>query len=159
MPLTITSINQILDELNAFADAHPQLHDFGYGPVSEIGVSKQMSFPYFWVTHQSDSYIRIENKTTIPELRFLFLFVDQVDNQENYSNINGQQSHNGQEIISDMFQVVQDCINHIMTTFQTLGIYISEDVRTYPVFDETPDRVNGWAAEVTMRIKYLNSDC
>jgi hypothetical protein len=159
MALIIASLNKILDELKASVAAHPELKDFGYGQVSEIGTSRSVDYPLLWVTHQSDSYIRIENKTTIPELRLVLLFMDQVDDQQNYSNSNGEQSHNGQEIMSDTFQMLQDIINTIMTSFQSIGIMISEDVRCFPVFDELPDRVNGWGAEITLRVKYLNSDC
>jgi len=153
----IVSINEILGYFKTFQEAHAQLTDFGYGPTSDIGTSVQMDFAYLWVTHQSDSYIKIStNKTQIPELKFVLLFMDQVNIQENFEGVNGENSNNGQEIISDMFQVLQDCLADIISNWGTYGIMIAEDVRVYPAFDETNDAVNGWAAEVTFKLSHIN---
>jgi hypothetical protein len=152
----IVTINQILGYFEDFVNTHEQLKSFGYGPTSEVGVSKQMTFPYMWVSHQSDSYIRITNKTQIPELKFVLLFMDQVNIQSNYQNINGQDSNNGQEVISDTFQYLQDCITEMNTNWTSRGIMIAEDVRVYPAFDETPDKVNGWVGEVTLKLTHVN---
>lgn len=158
MPTTrIVTINEIIGHFNTFKDGHPQLNDMGYGPTSEIGVSRQMEFPYLWITHQSDSFIKIStNKTQIPELKFVMLFMDQVNDEVNTDNVNGEDSNNGQEVLSDMFQVMQDCVGNIISNWGQYGIMITEDVRTFPAFDETTDRVNGWAAEITFTLSHIN---
>ena len=45
----IITINQLIKLFNDFSDSHLQLKDFGYGPTSEIGTTRQMNFPYLWV--------------------------------------------------------------------------------------------------------------
>ena len=152
----IVTINEIIGYFRDFVDAHGQLQDCGYGPTSEIGVSRQMNFPYLWISHQSDSYINIQNKTAIPELKFLLLFMDQVNIQENVDDVNGEESNNGLEVISDTFQMCQDCVSYIETNWGQYGIKISESVRVFPGFDETQDKVNGWVAEITFKLSHIN---
>lgn len=152
----IVTLNELLDLIKTFQQDHPMLNGFGYGPTSEIGTSKKMEFPYLWVTHQSDSYLRVSNKTIIPDLKIVVLFMDQVNNQENVHSINGQDSNNGQEIMSDTFQYMQDLALYIDKNLGAYGIKISEDIRIYPAFDQTTDIVNGWAGEFTLRLTYYN---
>lgn len=156
MPTTrIVTFNELLNLCDDFVASSPMVKDFDYGPTSEIGTSRQMRFPYIWATHQTDSYIRIENKTGIPELKILFLFMDQL-NDQNITEGNGEGSNNGRDIMSDMFQLAQDFVTNIEKNWGKLGIKISEDVRIFPAFDETPDKVNGWGAEITLKLKYIN---
>lgn len=159
MATTIITLNQILDLCRAFVTAHPNLDDFGYGPTSDIGTSRTMRFPYMWASHQSDSYIRIANKTSIPELKIMFFFMDKVNDSKNIRNVNGEDSNNGQEIMSDCLQYVQDFTNEVLSNWGQYGVMISEDVRIFPGFDETTDKVNGWVAEFTFKIKYINAVC
>lgn len=160
MPTTsIVTLNQILDLCESFVSAHPMLDDFGYGSTADIGTSRAMRFPYMWASHQSDSYIRILNKTAIPELKILFFFMDKVNDMKNIKNRNGEESNNGQEVMSDCLQYAQDFVNEVVANWGAYGISISEDVRIFPGFDETTDKVNGWVAEVTMKLKYVNSTC
>ena len=53
----IITLNQLIQMFNDFSTDHLQLNDFGYGPTSDIGTSKNMSFPYLWVTHSQASSI------------------------------------------------------------------------------------------------------
>ena len=152
----IVTLNEVLGYMKAFQESHGMLNDFGYGSTSEIGTSRQMSFPYMWVSHQSDSYIRVLNKTSLPELKFLVFFMDQINIQENFEDTNGENSDNGQEVMSDMFQCVQDLVMEIEKSWGVYGIKISEDVRFFPGFDETQDAVNGWVCEITLKLSYVN---
>lgn len=159
MPTTrIVTLNELLTLMKNFVTAHPQMRDFGYGPTSDIGTSRQMQFPYLWATHQSDSYIRIDNKTAIPELKIVLLFMDQVNDQNLTDGAAGEDSDNGQEIMSDTLQYLQDCVTEIEINWGQYGLKIAEDVRIFPAFDETTDKVNGWAAEVTFRMSYINCE-
>lgn len=154
----IVTINEILKKFKEFVESHKQLRDFGYGPTSDIGTSRQMEFPYLWVTHQSDSRINIENKTALPELKFTLLFMDQVINLENVRDAVGEDSDNGRDVISDCFQYLQDMVTEIEKSYGKYGIKILENVRVFPAFDETPDKVNGWAGEITLKLSYVNCD-
>jgi hypothetical protein len=58
----ITSLNQFIKYFESFVEAHDQLNDFGYGSTSEIGRSKDMQFPYLWVTHSGASSIQLQKQ-------------------------------------------------------------------------------------------------
>jgi len=155
--MTIVTINQIIKMFSDFSDAHLQVNDFGYGPTSEIGTSRQMEFPYIWTTHRTGSVINTTNKTLIPELTFTFIVVDQINDQSNYLDINGVNSDNQQEILSDTFQISQDLITYISTSLGRYGVMLTEDSITIePLFDETQDKVTGWIMDVNLKIKHSN---
>jgi hypothetical protein len=159
MPVQTVTLNQVLDLFKSFAESHPMIRDYGYGQTSDIGVTTQMDFPYLWVSHQSDSTIRIVNKTQTPEIRFYILMMDQVTDQPQSNDENGENSTNGQEVLSDTFQYLQDLVVTINTTWNAYGLQVAEDVRCFPAQDETTDRVNGWVGELTLRMSYSNGNC
>lgn len=150
----ITTLNKLLSKFEEFADLHPQLNDYGFGPTSEIGTNRAMEFPYLWVSFQTDSSIRVSNNVFTPELRFYFLFMDQISDGGIQPEGNGENTNNGQEILSDTFQYLQDFINYLATTLKSERIIISEDIRCFPAEDDTKDKVNGWVAEIVLRIEH-----
>jgi hypothetical protein len=153
----IVTINQLINEFKTFSDNHLQLKDFGYGPTSDIGTSRKMDFPYLWVTHRTPSSIVIQNKTQIPEIVLTFIIADQINMQENYKDINGLDSDNQQEIISDMFQIAQDLVNYISFNLGTQGVKLMDNTASLePVFDDTDDRVTGWVIDLTLKLLYFN---
>jgi hypothetical protein len=122
----IISYNQLMTLFNSFADAHPQINDYGSGPTSEIGTSRQMKFPYMWTTHRGPSAIDISSsKTQIPSMSLTFLFVDQINNQENISAVNGV-------VIREQGATIE------------------------PVYDETTDIVSGWVLDLVLTLKHSN---
>lgn len=156
MSVNIISLNQIIDLFKDFADRHYFINDFGYGPTSDIGTTRQMEMPYMWVTTSQNSVIRATNKTAIPDLSFTVLFMDKTNIQENYLEENGVNSNNVQEILSDMLQCLQDFITEIQVNFGNYGIMLLDDINCYPAVDETQDSVNGWVGEFTIRTKHSN---
>lgn len=157
MSVNITTINQLIEEFKLFSEAHFQLKDFGYGPTSDIGVSRQMDFPYLWITHRTPSTITVGNRIQIPDMVLTFIIVDQINNQDNYLDINGVNSDNQQEILSDTFQIVQDLINYISQNLGSRGIQLVDNaVNIEPTFDDTDDRVTGWVIDLTLKLKHLN---
>jgi hypothetical protein len=156
MSVNIISLNQIIALFKDFADRHYFINDFGYGATSDIGTSRQMEFPYMWVTTTQDSVINPQNRTAIPDLSFVVLFMDKTNNQENYLDINGVNSNNVQEILSDTLQTLQDFITEIQVSFGDYGLMLIDVVRCYPGIDETQDSVNGWIGEFTIRVKHSN---
>jgi hypothetical protein len=154
----IITQNQIIKAFNKFVIDQPQLNDFGYGPVSEIGTSVQMKFPYMWVTHTAPSNVVILNRTTVPIYRFTFLFCDQINQQENFNNVNGLDSDNGQEIISDMQLLGMDFITYINNELAQYGVNLLEEeqITFEPIFDETPDKVYGQRFDIAFKVRYTN---
>jgi hypothetical protein len=153
----IVTMNELIKKFNVFSDNHQQLMDFGYGPTSEIGVSRKMSFPYLWVTHRSPSTIVVSNKSQIPEMSLTFIVVDQINSQKNYLEDNGLDSDNQQEIISDTLQIVQDLINYISSVLRLEGVKLMDDnISIEPTFDDTDDRVTGWVADISLKLIHFN---
>jgi len=157
MPSTIVTYNQIVNLMRDFVSAHPQLNFFGNGPTSEIATSRDMDFPYMWATHEQDSIFRIVNKNITPELNFTLMFLDKVNDQNLTLNRVGDDSNNTQEVLSDCFQYAQDFINEVVTNWSAYGIAFSQDdITAFPVYDETTDKVSGWAIRIALRLKYYN---
>jgi len=151
------TMNELIKKFDTFSQNHQQLKDFGYGPTSEIGVSRKMDFPYMWITHRGPSTIVVSNKAQIPEMSLTFIIVDQINSQKNYLDENGLDSDNQQEIISDCFQIVQDLINYISSQLGVQGVKLmDESVTVEPTFDDTDDRVTGWVADVPLKLIHFN---
>ena len=154
--VNIISLNQVVDLFQNFSERHYFLNDFGFGPTSEIGTSRQMNFPYMWVTLNENSVINPQNRTAIPELSFSVLFMDKTNIQTNYLNINGDNSNNVQEILSDMLQVLQDFITEVQVDWGNYGIIFQDTISCFPATDETQDKVNGWVGQFSFKLKHSN---
>tara|TARA_R110002074_G_scaffold333560_1_gene503796 strand:- start:29 stop:520 length:492 start_codon:yes stop_codon:yes gene_type:complete len=153
----IITLNQLIKLFNDFSDDHFQLNDFGYGDTSEIGTSRKMEFPYLWITHRTPSRINVTNKTAIPQFTLTVVVADQLSDIENVGDDNGSASNNEQEILSDMFQVLQDFVTYISTSLGVYGVQLTEDaVSVEPVHDETTDKVSGWIADFTINLRHSN---
>lgn len=144
----IISLNEVLNKCQKFVDQHPILKDFEYGETSDINVTREMAYPFVWATHNQPSQIIADNRTTIPELNIMFIFMDKVNITNNTTN--------KREVMSDMFQCVQDLIKDISTNWSSIGIKIGGDASVSPIFDETTDKSAGWYAEVRLKLMYNN---
>jgi hypothetical protein len=155
---SIISLNQLISWFEDFQENHYFLKDFGFGEPYDIGTSRQMNFPYMWVTMNEDSNIQTasNNKSAIPDISFSIMFMDKINNQPNYLDTNGFQSDNSQEILSDTMQCVQDLIVYIQQNWQQYGVLISQDVSFYPAVDETTDKATGVVARFVLRTRQVN---
>jgi hypothetical protein len=155
---SIISLNQLISWFEDFQENHYFLKDFGFGEPYDIGTSRQMNFPYMWVTMNEDSNIQTasNNKSAIPDISFSIMFMDKINNQPNYLDTNGFQSDNSQEILSDTLQCVQDLIVYIQQNWQQYGVLISQDVSFYPAVDETTDKATGVVARFVLRTRQVN---
>jgi len=153
----ITTINQLIGYFKHFADNHPQVNDFGYGQTSEIGKSREMQFPYLWVTHRSPSSIALQNRTQIPTYSFTFIFADRINQQENYLNALGYNSDNQQETISDCKSLMDDFLIYIQTSLNEVGVTIDNQEVSFEVTsDETTDKVSGVMFDLRIKTKFIN---
>lgn len=155
---SIVSLNQLVKWFESFADRHYFLKDFGFGEPYDIGTTRQMEFPYMWVTLNDTSVIATGTnvKSAIPDYSFSVFFMDKINIQENYLDANGFQSDNSQQILSDTIQYVQDLITEIQQDWAQYGVMISSDVTFNPVIDETQDKSTGISAQFTLRTRQVN---
>ncbi len=155
----IITFNQLINMFKQFQVNHPQLNDFDYGPTYDIGTTRQMVFPYMWATHEIDSTIVVSpNRTINPIENLTIFFMDKVNDQNNYENANGENSNNGQEIISDMKLIALDFVTEVVNTFGQYGVSIEGDVSTFVVSDETDDKANGVGIRISLKEKYVNCE-
>ena len=154
--VNIISLNQIINLFSSFAQQHFFINDFGYGATSEIGTSKQMKFPYLWLTLDQQSTISITNKTAVPTYGITVLLMDKINIQSNYLEINGVDSDNSQEVLSDTLQTLQDLITEIEVNWGNYGLKIDGDISCFPGVDETPDKVCGWVGQFPLKVKHSN---
>jgi hypothetical protein len=138
-----------------FQATHPTLKDFGFGPTYMIGETKQMLFPFMWTSLRPSS-ISLLNKTAIPTLSLTILFVDKLNDQENTYGVNGEDSNNGLEVLSDCFQIAQDFILYLGRELNIYGISLINDASLEPVEDESDDKLNGFALNIDLRLKHNN---
>jgi hypothetical protein len=159
MPTTsIISLNQLINWFQLFQENHYFLKDFGFGEPYDIGTSRQMTFPYMWVTLNEDSSIATGSnvKSAIPDISFSIMFMDKINIQENYLNTNGFPSDNSQEILSDTLQCLQDLVTMIQQNWGQYGVLISQDVSFYPAVDETTDKATGIVGRFVLRTRQVN---
>jgi hypothetical protein len=159
MPVTsIVSLNQLITWFQTYQQNNHFLKDFGFGEPYDIGTSRQMTFPYLWVTMNEDSSIATGSnvKSAIPDLSFSIMFMDKINIQENYLNTNGFPSDNSQEILSDCIQYLQDLVTDIQLNWGQYGVLISQDVSFFPAVDETTDKSTGVVARIVLRTRQVN---
>lgn len=155
---SIISLNQLINWFQTFQENHYFLKDFGFGEPYDIGTSRQMEFPYMWVTMNEDSSIATGTnvKSAIPDMSFSVMFMDKINNQPNYLDQNGFQSDNSQQILSDTLQCLQDLVTEIQQNWNQYGVLISQDVSFYPAVDETTDKATGVVGRFVLRTRQVN---
>ena len=94
--MNIISLNQLIKLFGDYTDNHLILNDFGYGQTSDISTTRNMKFPYLWITHSNTSRIVVRNSHNLLEVSLTFLIMDQINNQTNVSGDNGFNSNNQQ---------------------------------------------------------------
>jgi hypothetical protein len=154
----IITINQLIAAFKEFSENHLMIKDFGYGPTWEIGTSRQMRFPYMWVSHTPNSTIEFANKTTIPTLNFFVFMLDQRNDQIGYDGEIGLNGDNVGELMSDTFQYIQDFITFLSLDLNQYGVMLQQNLNVVPVYDETQDKAWGWYVDVQLKLKHVNCE-
>lgn len=150
----ITTLNQIITWFRQYAEQHPTLRDFGYGATDMIGTTRPLNFPYMWIASTNSNPITISNHIIQPEFEFLAMFVDALSDQTQVTEENGYASNNEQEVLSDTYQIIQDFIAWLNSSWRATGITLGNVAPAQPVSDTTPDRVSGWAFTFSLKIPY-----
>jgi hypothetical protein len=148
----ITRLKDLIDLFRAFADEHPELNDFGWGMTFDVGKSRPMKMPYLWVTHRAPSRITAQNRNQTVYWNFSFIIVDKINIQKNVQTLNGFESDNSSDILDSTHLITQDFITYLMRN----GVLIEGDVSIDLVYDETDDKVAGWLADMSIKLKFKN---
>jgi len=155
----MVSINQLMSKFKAIAQADPRINAFGTGQRYDILVDIDY-YPYFWVVSDLPHSILYteDNGYRAIEYNFVLRVADKNNNQINAYNAYGLNSNNGQEIISDCFVILSDIVNCISEN--SLGLFdevqLIGDISIEPFYNEDSGDVNGFEADITLRIKNDN---
>jgi hypothetical protein len=95
------------------------------------------------------------------DFELTLIVADKVNNTLNDADELGEESNNGTEVSSDTLQIINDIIAEMSQApyYVTNSIKLQGDVVTNPVFDEDDGRVNGWTADLTLRMPFHLTSC
>lgn len=153
------SIRELMFRFKQISDLHPQINEFGCGPLYDLQDDIRY-YPYLWVINDiSHNVIFTElNKYKAIEYSFILRCGDKNNDSRNKYNQIGIGSNNGLDISSDTFTMLVDIINAISE--DTLGLFtdvsLIDDIVIEPFYNEDTGDVNGHEASITLRVKIEN---
>jgi len=153
------TINQMMNKFKFIADSDPRINAFGTGQRYDI-LTDIKYYPYFWIVSDlaHDLPYSDVNKYRAVEYNFVLRVADKNNNQINAYHAVGLNSNNGQDVLSDCFTIITDIINCIsedsLGTFSSIGLI--DDISVEPFYNEDSGDVNGFEAQITLRVKNEN---
>ena len=141
--MQFTTLNQVINKLEAIQQSHAQLNGFGFGEDFELS-TQQENYPLMWVNVLSSS---ITDKTLSLGIGVLILDIVADDNS------------NEKDILSDTLSICQDVYSMLMNPNNTDEFELSNTVTLNPLFEAFPDKVNGWRMDLTIELPYEKNRC
>lgn len=146
-----STYNQILKQLENFADGHLQVHDFGNGDFHEItsrefnGLDNTLPrlYPLMWC-----NVVASPLSGKVDNLTFEVCFMDLVKKGERDED----------EVLSDMREIWKDFKAH----FQNNPAYtytLEDTLVTNPFTERFDDELSGWTATVVFRESFSQDRC
>jgi hypothetical protein len=137
------TLNQIVDQIKAIAEAHKQINTVKFGDLDEfLGESADNVYPamYFDIAPSNLS-------TRSLNLNFDFFFFDRLLPERT----------NETEIMSDILSIAQDIMAQLM--FNEFEFTVSENVPLTPVTEDTPDNLVAWQASISFILPFTADRC
>ena len=137
------TLNQVVDQIKAIAEAHKQINTVYYGDFDEfLGESADNVYPamYFDSTNASLS-------TRTLTLNFSLYFFDRMLPEK----------INETEAVSDMLSVAQDIIAQML--FQEFEFEMNESVQLTFITEDTPDNLVAVKADISMDLPFTADRC
>jgi hypothetical protein len=148
-----------MSRFKTIAETDPRLNAFGTGQRYDILTDIEY-YPYLWIVADiSHDILYTEvNKYRAIEFNFVLRVADKNNNQVNAYNAVGLNSNNGQDITSDTFTILSDIINCISEDSLSLfsDVSLIGDIAAEPFYNEDSGDVNGFEAQITLRVKNEN---
>tara|TARA_R110000851_G_scaffold291477_3_gene445872 strand:+ start:459 stop:1469 length:1011 start_codon:yes stop_codon:yes gene_type:complete len=143
------TLNQILQNLTYFADAHTQVFSSGFGFKSDINSfvnnNPNLSCLFFEITGNT-----FNTNTQDYNFRIYCLDAKQKDN------------NNLQDVLSDTSQILVDLRKYLINVFETNGAFWSDNINSnssVPYTNYTDDLLIGWSLDIQISSGLLISDC
>jgi len=154
MSANTQGMNQIKDIFYSLAMGNLMVNDFGFGPTYNITTGKQNKYPLMWVEPSSGGAVRTDigqSRISVFNYSFNIFVVDRIEKGDS----------NFDELLNDCQFILQSTITmldkHPMYT--DLGINTEGNILWQPVFEVEDDNVNGWMAQITLRVPNRFTPC
>lgn len=137
------TLNQVVSQIKAIAEAHEQLNTVYYGDFDEfLGESADNVYPamYFDSTNASIS-------TSTLTLNFSLYFFDRMLPEK----------INETEAVSDMLSVAQDIIAQLL--YQEFEFEMSDSVQLTFITEDTPDNLIAVKADISLELPFTSDRC
>jgi len=138
-----TTLNQIINQLQAVQQSHAQLNGFGFGEVFELS-TQQENYPLLWANVLTSN---ISEKTLT--LNFGIMILDIVSDD----------SRNERDTMSDTLSISQDVIAMLENPTYDDNFLIGDSVTLEPLFEAFPDKVNGWLMTLSFELPFEANRC
>jgi hypothetical protein len=138
-----TTLNQIINQLEAVQQSHAQLNGFGFGEVFELS-TQQENYPLLWANVLTSN---ISEKTLT--LNFGIMILDIVSDD----------SRNERDTMSDTLSISQDVIAMLENPTNDDNFLIGDSVTLEPLFEAFPDKVNGWLMTLSFELPFEANRC
>lgn len=138
-----TTLNQIINQLQAVQESHAQLNGFGFGEVFELS-TQQENYPLMWANVLTSN---ISEKTLT--LNFGIMILDIVSDD----------SRNERDTLSDTLSISQDVIALLENPLNDDSFLIGDSVTLEPLFEVFPDKVNGWLMTLAFELPFEANRC
>ena len=138
-----TTLNQLINQLQAVQESHAQLNGFGFGEVFELS-TQQENYPLMWANVLTSN---ISEKTLT--LNFGIMILDIVSDD----------SRNERDTLSDTLSISQDVIALLENPLNDDNFLVGDSVTLEPLFEVFPDKVNGWLMTVAFELPFVANRC
>lgn len=138
-----TTLNQIINQLQAVQESHAQLNGFGFGEVFELS-TQQENYPLMWANVLTSN---ISEKTLT--LNFGIMILDIVSDD----------SRNERDTLSDTLSISQDVIALLDNPINDDRFLVGDSVTLEPLFEVFPDKVNGWLITLAFELPFEANRC
>jgi hypothetical protein len=138
-----TTLNQIINQLEAVQQSHAQLNGFGFGEVFELS-TQQENYPLLWANVLTSN---ISEKTLT--LNFGIMILDIVSDN----------SRNERDTMSDTLSISQDVIAMLENPTNDDSFLVGDSVTLEPLFEAFPDKVNGWLMTLSFELPFEANRC
>ena len=138
-----TTLNQIINQLEAVQQSHAQLNGFGFGEVFELS-TQQENYPLMWANVLTSN---ISEKTLT--LNFGVMILDIVSDD----------SRNERDTMSDTLSISQDVIAMLENPTNDDSFLVGDSVTLEPLFEAFPDKVNGWLMTLAFELPFEANRC
>jgi hypothetical protein len=138
-----TTLNQIINQLEAVQESHAQLNGFGFGEVFELS-TQQENYPLLWANVLTSN---ISEKTLT--LNFGIMILDIVSDD----------SRNERDTMSDTLSISQDVIAMLENPTNDDSFLVGDSVTLEPLFEAFPDKVNGWLMTLSFELPFEANRC